>query len=80
MAKKYELTDANTTLWALNLSSPTFRVISHNYNRVKITNINTVVLVNKGKNMHIFLISKLIKNMVLVLFVELIAHSVWMRP
>lgn len=35
MAKKYELTDAKTTLWALNFSNPTFSVTSHNYNKCK---------------------------------------------
>lgn len=45
MAKKYELTDAKTTLWALNLSRPTFRVISHNYNKQKKT-ITIVVACN----------------------------------
>lgn len=33
IAKKYELTDAKTTLWALNFSNPTFSVTSHNYNK-----------------------------------------------
>lgn len=35
IAKKYELTDAKTTLCALNVSSPIFRIISHNYNKAK---------------------------------------------